>query len=803
MRNRTSQLIRLLFSNKKILLPGIFLVVILALVPFAIAHASLGSTIANAIADSVFFLIEKGLSIVAEVNGFIFSGVATAMTAVIKYFMSMTVTPGAPNTPSFVSETWNMVRQLTNIFFILILVFIGLATILRLASYQMKQTLPLLLIMALLVNFSGVFVGFIVDISNLVTNYFLDQASAFKELGSIQRDFTATGGATESIAKIAKHISAIIYYLVATLIFLILMFVFMIRTWFLWLIVILSPLAFASYILPATRSKIWSKWWEQLIQWSFFAIPVAFTLWLARAALTISGDSTKALAPLDPIMGDTVVENAGFLSEFMAPFTALFILYVGITVSQQMAPAAATAVSNIGKGLTGKMALAAGSAAFRRSGIMKIGDNLRKRGEGGWVKQEDRTRLERWGAKIPGMRNLGAAMNRPGLENRKSILEEEMKTLYDKKDKTKEEDVELADKTREASLINTELQKSAPGDAAKRIAGIARFGSKIAATGIDIGPGKVHELMEAKDEQGEKEGEAEATGKNSRTNATKMNQEFMKGPLTDWNRIIGLLNATVKNGDSDDLGDYLRDGIISYKMVGRAMMRAQRMGPPAYRPLFQAFAGDMLKQPEKFGKEFQRDGTNTTKNGSPAFHNKWVEHAVDEIPEKLDKGKITSGILGDAIDAGKAGGTAFSQELVEHLIRRRGGDLASELMRTPQTIEGRQKMAQVINNYITENHKDIDATTLRSLGTALTSPGAATAGTILTIKYPDTHKDSGKTISFQDVRSNLVEILNGTMTGHEGDADGGAASRATTPPPRKPRATGTTVDSGTGDSSDG
>ena len=120
MRDRTSQLIKLFFSNKKILLPGIFLVVFLALVPFAIAHAGLVTTIGNAIADSVFFVFQKMLSLVETILQIFFNLIAKAFIEISKWVLGFGVTPGADHTPAFVTTAWNAVRQITNIFFILI-----------------------------------------------------------------------------------------------------------------------------------------------------------------------------------------------------------------------------------------------------------------------------------------------------------------------------------------------------------------------------------------------------------------------------------------------------------------------------------------------------------------------------------------------------------------------------------------------------------------------------------------------------------------------------------------------------------
>ena len=736
MQGKFQELLRAFFSHRKVLIFSVIVTAVFVFIP-DIAEAFVHTKIQAVLIDLPLLLIEKVLSVIANLNGYIFSGVAVAMTAVIKYFMSMTVTPGALNTPSFVSETWNMVRQLTNIFFILILVFIGLATILRLASYQMKQTLPLLLIMALLVNFSGVFVGFIVDISNLVTNYFLDQAKNFTDLGTLKKDFFTGGDATESIGKIAKHISAIIYYLVATLIFLILMFVFMIRTWFLWIIVILSPLAFASYILPATRSKIWDQWWKQLIQWSFFAIPVSFTLWLARASLSISGDPNIGSAP----------SNAGFLSEFMAPFTALFILYIGITISQQMAPAAANTMANLGKGLAGKAGLAAGSAAwrFRGAGRFKLkksfGETIEARG----------LQLRQFGETM-GMSPTERAKKKKDKSAELQLARDEAHTLGTVPDHLRSaEDSERLEKLEgeggEIENLEGEEKLLSSEKGGKRL-GAQAFLARWAGRGIELPASEIQRRTASKDQREIKEGKSEGAGQDSKDLARQINQELAKGALKNQNRIIGLLNAMVDNGDSDDLQEYLRRGLLSSNRIGEAFVAARRGGPPTYRPLMKAMAGNMISNPEQFGANFATkkvEGTDEMQrkaNGIvPVFSDSDVQKMVDEIPDKLKSAEIIAGILGDTLNKGKVGGKEFmdggGKDLIKWLTDVRGGDLVGSVIRSPDTKEGR---AGVIEAYQAMDLQWLHDKGADGIITYLASTAAQGAGVVSPLSSDETRE---------------------------------------------------------------
>ena len=72
-----------------------------------------------------------------------------------------------------VMKAWELVRDFVNIWFILLLLIIAIGTILRVSSFQLKRLLPMLIIIALVVNFSLPITGFVIDISNVIANQFL------------------------------------------------------------------------------------------------------------------------------------------------------------------------------------------------------------------------------------------------------------------------------------------------------------------------------------------------------------------------------------------------------------------------------------------------------------------------------------------------------------------------------------------------------------------------------------------------------------------------------------------------------
>lgn len=83
----------------------------------------------------------------------------------------------------FVSEAWGIVRDLSNIFFILILLYIAIELILGLA-HDAKKMIARVIVMALLINFSFFFTGVVIDTSNVLALVFYNKLKVSTKVGS-------------------------------------------------------------------------------------------------------------------------------------------------------------------------------------------------------------------------------------------------------------------------------------------------------------------------------------------------------------------------------------------------------------------------------------------------------------------------------------------------------------------------------------------------------------------------------------------------------------------------------------------
>lgn len=290
---------------------------------------------------------------------------------------------------------WKITRDLANMFFVLILMAIAFASILRLETYGMKALLPKLIIAALLINFSLVLSGVVVDFAQVITDFFLSQAGgdefqanmmnatqAVKAL-AIRDDVSLGTGITAMGNIFIGALLTVIFLLIIFFVFAAYALFLVIRIVALWFLLILSPIVWMLWILPATRD-FFGKWWANFIKWSFFAPASAFFLFLAifsyRSLLTESiGNALRADDYSKLLPSFTEPNN---LLQFLL---VIGILFGGLIVAQQMGAYGAQGAIGIARGAGKSVAKWTGrrgqTLATRPVGgrVGAIGDKLRTR----------------------------------------------------------------------------------------------------------------------------------------------------------------------------------------------------------------------------------------------------------------------------------------------------------------------------------------------------------------------------------------------------------------------------------------
>lgn len=232
---------------------------------------------------------------------------------------------------AFVSEGWKIVRDLCNIFFIFILLYISFNLILGRENVNAKEMITNVIIIGLLINFSMFFARVMIDTGNILARVLYNSESlkentqsvsqrAGAEIGEgLEDEISLSAGIVSKVdpQKIINNASkikvidektgqssssdgsglgslnaghfilitliAVAVNIIGIFVFVSVALVFVARVIGLWFIMIFAPFAFLSYIVPK-MSEIkmigWKNWISDLVSLSFVAPLFMFMLYL-------------------------------------------------------------------------------------------------------------------------------------------------------------------------------------------------------------------------------------------------------------------------------------------------------------------------------------------------------------------------------------------------------------------------------------------------------------------------------------------------------------------------------------------
>lgn len=471
----------ILAKKKKLILLSFFVLFGLFLIPKPVRADFFG------IADSFWGLLESQLDALDFGEGAVLQlifylilllaqsqALLYLSAALLEWAINFPINLGVTTINPLITSGWQFTSGLVNALFILIFVVIALAYILGIETFGAKKALPRLIIVALLINFSPVFIGAVVDIVqltlkaivnalgpnlpslaiapltsslwNFITGYFF-VIGVYTVVALIP--YANVAGMVALIAAVVAEaflgtfslsVLLIVLGFAVGLLFLFYFLIFIIRVAMIWMLTILAPLAFAALVLPATQ-KYWKQWLQLLLEWLFFGIIVVL---LGGLGLKLFAENTVV-----PFTGPISIGSIGLFPAFTYNYLFLLI-YLGIIFyysKKKFAPELATVLINQGIGLAKR---ARPMARRAKEGVQE------------WARGQER--MQAWArrqaeAKLPGvgvkgrkgilMRGLAkpfwAVRRGVGRAIGPSIIEEEKRKI------TKAESE--ADKTKEASLL--------------------------------------------------------------------------------------------------------------------------------------------------------------------------------------------------------------------------------------------------------------------------------------------------------------------------------------------------------------
>jgi hypothetical protein len=228
---------------------------------------------------------------------------------------------------------WVTVRDVCNMAFILILLVIAFSTILRYENYNWKKTLPKLLMMAVLINFSKTITLLLIDFSQVIMLTFASafagapgnfvQALGLKELGSLKEKAGVITNSVKDWEIFYASVLALVVVIVSIIIMIMMVVMLVMRMVMLWILIVLSPFAFLDY---AVGGKYFSQWSSELSKYLISGPILAFFVWLA---LTILGKTAASMSMMSGMGISELSSVAGFSSWAVV---MNYILAVGLLV---------------------------------------------------------------------------------------------------------------------------------------------------------------------------------------------------------------------------------------------------------------------------------------------------------------------------------------------------------------------------------------------------------------------------------------------------------------------------------------
>jgi hypothetical protein len=271
---------------------------------------------------------------------------------------------GLYNSP-FIQTGFGICLSIANLGFVLAIIVIAVATILRSESYGYKKALWRLIAMAILVNFGLVITAPIISFADSISTYFVNAVSGTVGAGGIEAFVDKTTGALQPQALLAtptpnsgqqceyaanntpfigwlfpaeavnavcnkltssnnpspadsfsQAILALVFQSIFLFFIALALFsigaLLMVRYAYLCVLLVLLPFAWLSWIFPKFNHEF-SKWWSTFVKWVFFAPAAMFFIYLALllASQPPNGATTGATAGANYLKTVGANANAG------------------------------------------------------------------------------------------------------------------------------------------------------------------------------------------------------------------------------------------------------------------------------------------------------------------------------------------------------------------------------------------------------------------------------------------------------------------------------------------------------------
>ena len=282
-------------------------------------------------------------------------------------------------TYKFISTGWTITRDIANLGFVLVIILIALATIVRFQDYEAKKLLPRLIGAAILVNFSLAIPTVFINFSHVLSNYFLSNIGSPTEgiggghrlaieVGSIlepqktlltslsEEDAAFLSGSADVNDALLTGASQL-FSLIGNNLFLVigifaigaLAVLFLVRFVALHFLLVLAPLAWLTWTIPKTGT-IFTKWWSNFLKYTFF---LPFSIFFIYLVVLIGNGLYSVTAGTD-VSSYIASDGVSQMFENLLRFGAVNLVISGfliasLLVAQQLSIKGSAGAISLGK----------------------------------------------------------------------------------------------------------------------------------------------------------------------------------------------------------------------------------------------------------------------------------------------------------------------------------------------------------------------------------------------------------------------------------------------------------------------
>lgn len=368
--------------------------------------------------------IETAMKGLMYILGAIASFIFWIGAQLIGFFMSLNM---AIFDMPLVEVGWRIVRDIANLGFVLAIIVIAIATIVRYEEYGTKKLLPKLIAAAILVNFSLTIGAVFIDFSNTLTNFFISKSSGDGSVFGMTTELAAgfqmqkfllqdaqddpskivnTDASTleKDVAAIISLCAAALFTFISAVSLLGIAIMLLVRFMYLSVLLLVSPIIYLFWVIPDTQS-VWKSWWNSFLKWVFNAPILTSFLYLTVISTKALGDFGEKYAGSagSNIVGDlTLTPNILIVIGNSLIMTGLLVgsLLIANSLGIAGATTAYSLASKAGKSAKGwAMSKSKGAAKGAGRKLVTAGTDT-----------EGKTALERFGAKYGKTPLIGRAI---------------------------------------------------------------------------------------------------------------------------------------------------------------------------------------------------------------------------------------------------------------------------------------------------------------------------------------------------------------------------------------------------------